>query len=114
MKTITKPMAKRIQAMIDDPEPMTHQRLSLLVTDSKDLTREDRIAGIAHVFRIADAALQLADWLPIRAEGPVVGVVGCSFCWATTTAPVLIGWHEDDCLWRHLVETIKQEYQPTA
>lgn len=103
--TITKPMAARIQALIDAPEPMTHERLQMLMLDPEELPREGRIAGIAHVFKIAEAGLVMADAIPIR-EG-IGDKVACSWCWASTDKAQGVAWHEDECIWRHLVETVK-------
>ena len=98
-------MAARIQALIDAPEPMTHERLQMLMLDPEELPREGRIAGIAHVFKIAEAGLVMADAIPIR-EG-IGDKVACSWCWASTDKAQGVAWHEDECIWRHLVETVK-------
>ena len=35
------------------------------------------------------------------------GEVACSWCWASTDKAQGVAWHEDECIWRHLVETVK-------
>jgi hypothetical protein len=104
---INRPMAGRIQALIDHPKPMTPARLELL-KDSSQLGREERIAGMAQVFRIAESVVRLAiddhgNEMKPGGEGRVGSA--CAFC-DVPVHDLRLGWHHGSCRWASLVESI--------
>lgn len=113
MKTrgpLTPAQTELIQTLIENTVPMTPERLELIFRSDPVLSREEVIAGIAHVFRIAKTAMALVidddgDQVQPAIEGESDQYT-CAICFATTY-DFEDDWHRESCRWAELVEVIK-------